>query len=127
MKAYRNYSGGDVPELEVLREGKITRINFDFSVEERTDEGETTQQLVFENVDVNGIDYAAIVNAIVVEKYPSDKYEAVMANYAEAVDQESDLPAAKRQEYLDEYAAFQDWRKTAKQVAADVVVELESE
>lgn len=126
MKVYRDYYGGDVPELEVLREGKITRINFDFSVEEKTIDEETVRMLVSENVDVNGIDYSAIVNGIVTERYPSDKYEAVMANYAEANDPESELTPAKRQEYLDEYAAFQAWRKKAKQVAADVVLEIES-
>lgn len=116
MKAYRNYSGGDVPELEVLREGKITRINFDFSVEERTDEGETTQQLVFENVDIEGaVEYGKIVSAIVRDKYSQDKVEAVLANG-------EDTP-----EHKTELKDFKDWRKTAKQVAADVVVELESE
>ena len=124
MKAYRTYEGGDVPELEVLREGVITRISFDFDIEEKTIDGETIEQLVCENVDVRGIDYAVIVNAIVVEKYPSDKYEAVMANYAEANDTESELTPAKRAEYLQEYADFQAWRKKAKTIALNVVAEI---
>lgn len=125
MKSYRNYDGGSIPELEVVREGKLTRIYFDFDVEIREIDEEVVEMLVCENVDVMGVDYAAIVNGIVTENYPSDKYEAVMANYAEANDHNSELSPEKRAEYLQEYSDFQAWRKKAKTVALDVVAEIE--
>lgn len=125
MKSYRNYDGGSIPELEVVREGKLTRIYFDFDVEIREIDEEVVEMLVCEKVDVMGVDYAAIVNGIVTEKYPSDKYEAVMANYAEANDPNSELSPEKRAEYLQEYSDFQAWRKKAKTVALDVVAEIE--
>ncbi len=124
MKCYRDYDGGSIPELEVLREGVLTRIYFDFEVERKTVGEEEAVSLVCENIDVQGTDYASIVNAIISGKYPSDKYEAVMANYAEASDAGSEIPEAKREEYLAEYAAFQAWRRKAKAVAAAVTAEI---
>ena len=114
MKVYRDYFGGDVPELEVLREGVITRIFFDFSVEEKDMDGDTIEVLVCENVDVKGVDYSAIVNAIVRDRYPQDRVEAILANG-------SDTEA-----HAEEYAAFQQWRVKAKDVATAVVLELET-
>lgn len=124
MKSYRDYDGGSVPELEVLREGVLTRIFFDFEVESKTIDGEEVVSLVCENIDVRGTDYASIVSAVVGERYPADRHEAVMANYAEASDPESGISEAKRAEYLEEYAAFQAWRRKAKTVAAAVVAEI---
>jgi len=78
-------------------------------------------QYVCENVDVIGRTYPDIVSAIVNDRYSADDVQALQANFIEAKDNGSDITAEKRQEYLDEYAAFQAWRKRAKEVAATVV------
>lgn len=72
-------------------------------------------------VDVNGRTYADVVAAIVNDKYSSDDVQALQSNYIEAKDAESELTEAKRNEYLAEWASFQDWRKQAKEVATEVV------
>ena len=113
MKVYSTYDGGDVPELNVVREGVITRIFFDYAVEEKEMEGEAVDVLTCENVDVRGIDYGSIVNAIVRDRYPQDRVEAILANG-------SDTEA-----HAEELAAFQAWRVKAKAVAAAVISVIE--
>ena len=114
MKVYRDYLGGDVPELEVLREGVITRIFFDFALEEKEMEGGTVEVLTCENVDVRSTDYGSSVSAIVRDKYSADAVEAILANG-------TDTEAHAR-----EYEKFQEWRATAKEVATAVVLELDN-
>ena len=65
--------------------------------------------------------YGDVVNAIIVDRYPADARDAVMANYEDAKDEDSDLTADKRAEYIAEYKALQAWRRRAKEVAGTVM------
>lgn len=114
MKVYRDYFGGDIPELEVLREGVITRIFFDFNLETKDLEGESVETLVCENVDVAGISYDSIVSAIVRDRYSADAVEAILANGNDT------------EKHAAELEAFQQWRVKAKEVATAVVLKLET-
>lgn len=125
MKCYFDYSGTVPSEVKAVREGLTTRVFFDYSTETRKDmDGEDVTVLMAENVDVESAEYGDIVNAIVRDRYASDKVEAVMANYQEAMDPSSSLSEGKRSEYKAEYAAFQAWRAKAKEVATATVGQL---
>lgn len=122
MRSFRDYSG-DIPSgVEVVREGVATRINFDFALDERTIDDVVVQMLAYENVDMRcSVDYGSVVNAIVSDRYAPDKVQAIMANYQDAKDSESEITDEKRAEYLQEYSDYQEWRKKAKTVASAVV------
>lgn len=124
MKA--SYQMTELPQsgVQVTVEGAILRLLFDFS-QATPAEGEVTTDIYnCESVDVNGRTYGDIVSAIVNDRYSADEVQAIMANYAEALDGSSDITAEKRAEYLAEYEAYQTWRKHAKEVAHTVVSEL---
>lgn len=106
MKCYFDYNGTVPSGVEVVREGKITRIYFDFATEQKQLDGEDpVTVLTAENVDVVGISRSEIVSAIVRDRYPQDRVEAILANG-------SDTEA-----HAAEMAAFQQWRAKAKEVA----------
>ena len=102
-------------------EGALLRLLFDFSPAESREGEDTTGFYDCESVDVKGNTYGDIVSAIVNDRYSGDDVQAIMANYAEAVDADSDITAEKRAEYLSEYEAYQAWRKHAKEIAHEVV------
>lgn len=126
-----------VPESGIIirKEGAIIRVFFgikevtqkspDDKAEAKKGEDSDAQQGVklYEGytVDVNGRTYADIVAAIVNDKYSSNDVQALQSNYIEAKDAESELTEAKREEYLAEWTNFQNWRKQAKEVAAEAV------
>lgn len=124
MKA--SYQMTELPQsgVQVTIEGVLLRLLFDFSQAEPREGEETTDIYNCESVDVKGRGYGDIVSAIVNDRYSSDEVQAVMANYAEAIDAESDITAEKRAEYLEEYEAYQSWRKHAKEIAAEVISNL---
>lgn len=65
------------------------------------------------------ITYPQLVSAIIGRKYDTDKSEAITANYlASSMEGVSEEKAA---EYKAEYEAYQAWRKTAKDVAKEVM------
>lgn len=65
------------------------------------------------------ITYPQLVSAIIGRKYDTDKSEAITANYlASSMEGVSEEKAA---EYKAEYEAYQTWRKTAKDVAKEVM------
>jgi hypothetical protein len=64
--------------------------------------------------------YNGIVSTIMNTLYPSDKVQALTANYNEARDDE-ELSEAKRKEYMDEYHAYQDKRKEIKALAKEII------
>lgn len=103
--------------LHIIREGKLTRLFFDFSQHIPVEGDPVGGEWDCENVDVIGDNYDVIVAAIVKDRYTEDRREAILANYEEAKDSESDLTDAKRAEYIEEYKAFQEWRRKAKQIA----------
>lgn len=110
MKVYADYNGEVPAGVVVLREGAITRINFDYDTETKEVDGEEIEVLVFENVDITGpVEYGAIVTAIVRDKYSQDRVEAILANGSETP------------EHAAELEAFQEWRAKAKTIAHEVI------
>lgn len=108
-------------EVKVLVEGQIVRLFFDFAQVEgpESPEGETTEQWVGENVDVQSPwSYARIVSAIILDKYDADSRDAIFANLERAKDEDSDLTEEKRQEYIKEYQDYQAYRTHAKEIAS---------
>lgn len=68
--------------------------------------------------------YDAIASAIIEDKYPSDKMDAIRLNFELA--QNSDVASislddSKRKEYIAEYKAMQEWRIHAKEIARKAV------
>jgi len=124
MKA--SYQMTELPQSGVSAtvEGAILRLLFDFSQAEPAEGEETTDIYNCESVDVNGRTYGDIVAAIVNDRYSADDVQAIIANYAEALDSSSEITAEKRAEYLAEYEDYQAWRKHAKEIAAEVVSNL---
>lgn len=113
MKVYADYNGEVPAGVVVLREGAITRINFDYGTETKEMDGETVEVLVFENVDITGaIEYDAIVTAIVRDKYSQNRVEAILANGSDTPEHEAEL------------VAFQAWRAKAKTIAHAVIEEV---
>lgn len=106
------------------------RLFFDYAIVETAGRGmpshedeEMPPQYVCENIDVpGGFSYSDIVNAIVTDRYPSDRKDAILLNYEMTKDSTLEPEAAKKQEYIDEYQALQAWRKRAKEVAAEVLI-----
>lgn len=110
--------------VKVTIEGSLTRLLFDFTkAEPVVQEGETAPDDLFncESVDVNGRSKADIVSAIVNDRYSADQFQAILANYSMAMNENADLTDEKREEYLGEYEAFQEWRLHAKQIATIAV------
>ena len=121
----------DIPEsgVYVIIEGKLVRLFFDFS-EPQVPEGEESYPedlKACESIDVAGNSYGEIVSAIVNDHYSPDSYQAILANYELAKDKNSGITPEKKAEYLAEYAAFQDWRSHAKEVANIAVNQIQGE
>lgn len=118
-----------IPEsgVEVILEGVLTRIYFDFRDPDPVSEDPVPADIkVCESIDVDSRNYDRIVAAIVTDHYSSDAYQALIANYQMAKDPEAEISEEKRSEYIQEYEAFQAWRAHAKEVAHIVVTEIES-
>ena len=103
-------------DIMIIREGNLLRLFFGFTPFIPI-EGEAKDLYNCENIDVQGRSYSAIVNAIIVDKYPSDKVQAVLLNYQDALDATSEITDEKRAEYIDEYNDMQAYRKFAKEIA----------
>lgn len=121
----------DIPEsgVYVIIEGHLVRLFFDFS-EPQVPEGEESYPedlKACESIDVAGNSYGEIVSAIINDHYSPDSYQAILANYELAKDKNSGITPEKKAEYLAEYAAFQDWRSHAKEVANIVVNQIQGE
>lgn len=68
--------------------------------------------------------YDAIVSAIIEDKYPSDKMDAIRLNFELAQNgavAAIDLDESKCDEYLAEYKEMQEWRIHAKEIARKAV------
>ena len=117
MRCQKNYYG-ELPTLEVIQEGVLLRVFFDFEDVSIQEEGES-KSCICTNVDVVSTTYEDIVSSIIRDKYSQDRVEAVMANHA-LKDDES-IPEEKRTEYVNEYEAYQLYRFKAKQIANDVI------
>lgn len=118
-----------IPEsgVEVILEGVLTRLYFDFKDPDPTEDGVMAEDIkVCESIDVDSRQYDRIVAAIVTDRYSSDAYQAILANYETAKDKDSELAEDKREEYIKEYSDFQAWRVHAKEIAHIAVTEIES-
>lgn len=124
MKASYQMTALPQSGVQVTIEGALMRLLFDFSQAEPREGEESTDIYDCESVDVNGRTYGDIVSAIVNDRYSSDAVQAIMANYAEALDSSSDITPEKRAEHLEEYEDYQTWRKHAKEIASEVVSNL---
>ena len=116
MRCQKDYNG-ELPTLEVIQEGTLLRVFFDFEDVPIQEEG--GKSCICTNVDVVGTTYEDIVSSIIRDKYSQDRVEAVMANHA-LKDDES-ISEEKRTEYVSEYETYQLYRLKAKQIANDVI------
>jgi hypothetical protein len=111
----------EIPEsgVYVILEGHLVRLFFDFTdpVVPEGEESYPEDLKACESIDVEGNAYGEIVSAIVNDHYSPDAYQAILANYELAKEKNSGITPEKKAEYLAEYAAFQDWRSHAKEVA----------
>lgn len=123
MKCSGNYTG-ILPTLNVIEEGTMLRIFFDYEDVPTTEEDGNVRKYMCENVDVEGKSYANIVSALIRSMYSQDRVEAVMANYEVAKDATSTITEIKRSEYLSEYNNYQNYRQKAKQIAGEVTSKL---
>lgn len=126
MKSFRNTSDVPTSGIEVIKEGTLLRLFFDFEKVEDTAKTTTGEQTTDEssctNIDIDGKkDYSSIVGAIVNDRYSNDDVQAILANYELAKDESSDITDDKRTEYLDDYATFQTYRAHAKEIAIKVL------
>jgi len=107
-------------------EGVTVRIFFDFGPAPDMDGEPAPSDLrACESIDVDSRAHGDIVAAIIGGRYSADAAQAVIANYDLARDPDSGITEAKREEYLQEYAAWQAWRARAKEVAREVASILE--
>lgn len=65
------------------------------------------------------ITYPQLVSAIINKKYDKNQAEAITANYLAS--QMEGVSEEKAAEYKAEYEAYQNWRKSAKDVAKEVM------
>lgn len=109
-----------IPECGVVavQEGNLTRIFFDFTDSEHREEEEIPADIkACESIDVKGRSYGEIISAIINDHYSADENQALQANHELAKDPDSEISDEKRAEYLAEYAAYQNWRTHAKEIA----------
>lgn len=102
----------------VREEGDIIRVFFDIE-KQKAETSKSGDVIVpdgmytMENVDVCGArTYDSIVNAIVCDRYPADKMQAIINNH---------LLEGESKEHEAEFAEMQAWRVKAKSVAKEVV------
>lgn len=127
MKAQKHIAS--IPESGVLvvLEGSLTRIYFDFTdPQPREEEPFAVDIKECENIDVHGRSRDDIVSAIINDRYNNNSYQAISANYELAKDPDSQITPEKRAEYLEEHAAFQNWRIHAKEIASIAISIIES-
>lgn len=123
MIEHMNYEGIVPSGVEVVRETTLLRIRFDWEKvdHEATEDRDAYSELICHLVDTKAADYGGIVSAIITDKFPEDAYQAILANYELAKDKNSGITPEKKEEYLEEYNAFQAWRAKAKAVANQVL------
>lgn len=114
MKA--SYQMTEIPQsgVKVTVEGQLVRLLFDFSASNQEQE----DIYECESVDVHSRARGDIIAAIINDRYSLDSVQAIMANYAEAIDPDSGVSPEKRAEHIAEYESYQTWRRHAKEVAS---------
>ena len=118
--------------VKVSVSGNYLQVAYDFVRIEQKEEASDSMHMLVENscqgeyIELRGgiRSYDAIASAIIEDKYPSDKMDAIRLNFELA--QNSDvasisLDESKRKEYIAEYKAMQEWRIHAKDIARKAV------
>ncbi len=135
-----NYQFPSVPQSGVIAfaEGNILRLFFDITpaetapaemeseTESDDEDADIPQTYDCTQVDVvGGRTYGDIVSAIVNDKYSADDVQAIIANYTEINEEDTDVAEDKQEEYIKEYADYQQYRKHAKAIASIVLEQLD--
>lgn len=119
--------------VKVSVSGNYLQVAYDFvRIEQKEEDASDSMHMVVENsclgeyIELRGgiRSYDAIASAIIEDKYPSDKMDAIRLNFELA--QNSDVASislddSKRKEYIAEYKAMQEWRIHAKEIARKAV------
>nr|DAH62772.1 MAG TPA: hypothetical protein [Bacteriophage sp.] len=118
--------------VKVLVSGNYLQVAYDFVRIEQKSEDSNGMHMMLENscqgeyIELRGgiRSYDAIVDAIIEDKYPSDKMDAIRLNFELA--QNSAVASiswddSKREEYIAEYKEMQEWRIHAKEIARKAV------
>lgn len=116
--------------VKVSVSGNYLQVAYDFvRIEQKADDANGSMRMAVENscqgeyIELRGGErgYDAIISAIVEDKYPTDKMDAVRLNYELAKDDTISISEEKRAEYLAEYKTMQEWRIHAKEIARKAV------
>lgn len=119
--------------VKVSVSGNYLQVAYDFvRIEQKADDANDSMRMAQENswqgeyIELrDGIrSYDAIASAIIEDKYPSDKMDAIRLNFELAQNSavaSISLAESKREEYIAEYKAMQEWRIHAKEIARKAV------
>lgn len=118
--------------VSVTVSGSYLQVAYDFekmeqsSIEDETMRNEVDNSYMGEYIELRGgvRSYDAIASAIIEDKYPSDKMDAIRLNYELAQNADTTgitLSDEKKDEYIAEHKAMQEWRIHAKEVAKTAV------
>lgn len=119
--------------VKVSVSGNYLQVAYDFvRIEQKADDSNGSMRMAVENscqgeyIELRGgiRSYDAIVSAIIEDKYPSDKMDAIRLNFELAQNgavAAIDLDDSKCDEYIAEYKAMQEWRIHAKEIARKAV------
>lgn len=119
--------------VKVTLSGNYLQVAYDFvRIEQKSEDSKDGMHMMLENscqgeyIELRGgiRSYDAIASAIIEDKYPSDKMDAIRLNFELA--QNSAVASisfddSKREEYIAEYKEMQEWRIHAKEVARKAV------
>lgn len=119
--------------VKVSVSGNYLQVAYDFvRIEQKADDASDSMRMAAENsclgeyIELRGgiRSYDAIASAIIEDKYPSDKMDAIRLNFELAQNSavaSIALADSKREEYIAEYKAMQEWRIHAKEIARKAV------
>lgn len=119
--------------VKVSVSGNYLQVAYDFvRIEQKADDASDSMRMAVENsclgeyIELRGgiRSYDAIASAIIEDKYPSDKMDAIRLNFELAQNSavaSISLDASKRDEYIAEYKEMQEWRIHAKEIARKAV------
>ena len=136
MKAYIDLGAGAPNEnVSVLVDGNYLRVTYDYVKSEPKKDSEGNVVVGDNAYSAEYIElrccvrsYDAIASAIIEDKYPSDKMDAIRLNYELAQNADTTgitLSDEKKEEYTAEYKTMQEWRIHAKEVAKTAVALIE--
>lgn len=119
--------------VKVTLSGNYLQVAYDFvRIEQKSEDSNDGMHMMLENscqgeyIELRGgiRSYDAIVDAIIEDKYPSDKMDAIRLNFELAQNSavaSIALDDSKREEYIAEYKEMQEWRIHAKEIARKAV------